>query len=55
MIFLSASAERARHYDFGGNVCFFCRPFRNLPTPQEWQALISRILKLRQGTASIWR
>ena len=41
-------AERARRYDFGGNVCFFCRPFRNLPTPQEWQALISRILELRQ-------
>ncbi|MBI3410833.1 MAG: hypothetical protein HY040_21055 [Planctomycetes bacterium] len=41
-------AERARLHDFGGNVCFIPRPFRNIPTPEQWQALLDRILQLRE-------
>jgi hypothetical protein len=40
-------AERARRYDFGNNVCLFPQPFRTLPRPEEWQALLARILTLR--------
>jgi hypothetical protein len=39
-------AERARRYDFGGQVCFFPQPFRSIPTLAEWQALIDRIRAL---------
>jgi hypothetical protein len=39
--------ERARHFDFGGQVCFILRPFLSIPTPAEWRALIDRILELR--------
>src|SRR5271166_6225132 len=39
-------AERARRYDFGGQVCFFPQPFRGIPTPDQWQALIERIATL---------
>jgi hypothetical protein len=41
-------ADRARRYDFGGQVCFFPRPFHAIPTPAEWQALIDRIRTLHQ-------
>jgi hypothetical protein len=40
-------AERLRHYDFGGQVCFFSRPFLGIPRPHEWRALIGRILELQ--------
>jgi hypothetical protein len=40
--------ERARRFDFGGKVCFILRPFLAIPTPDEWQALIDRILTLRE-------
>ncbi len=40
-------AERARRLDFGGKVCFFNRPFNAIPTPQQWQALIDRVLAVR--------
>jgi AAA domain len=40
--------ERARKYDFGGQVCFFTRPFRTIPTLEEWQTLIDRILEVQQ-------
>jgi hypothetical protein len=39
-------ADRARRYDFGGQVCFFPQPFRTLPTPDQWQALIDRVRAL---------
>ena len=39
--------ERARQFDFGGKVCFVFRPFLTIPTPEEWRALIERILALR--------
>jgi hypothetical protein len=39
-------AERLRQYDFGGQVCFFPRPFLGVPRPDQWQALIGRILEL---------
>src|SRR5947209_5391611 len=39
--------ERARHFNFGGKVCFILRPFLTVPTPADWQALINRILALR--------
>jgi hypothetical protein len=39
-------AERARRYDFGGQVCFFPQPFRSIPTLAEWQGLIDRIRAL---------
>jgi hypothetical protein len=45
-------AERASRYDFGGQVCFFPQPFRSIPSPAQWQALIDRVLDLhtRHGT-----
>ena len=39
--------EHARQFDFGGKVCFVFRPFLTIPTPEEWRALIERILALR--------
>jgi hypothetical protein len=38
--------ERARQFDFGGRVCFFCQPFRHVARPEEWQALLDRLLTL---------
>jgi len=40
--------DRIRHYDFGGQVCFFCQPFRAIPSPDQWQLLLDQILALRQ-------
>lgn len=39
-------ADRARRYDFGGNVCFMPRPFLSIPTLDQWRTLIDRILHL---------
>lgn len=39
-------SARARHYDFGGKVCFFPQPFVSLPSHEEWQALLASVLKL---------
>jgi hypothetical protein len=36
-------ADRARRYDFGGQVCFFLQPFHTIPTLCKWQALVDRI------------
>jgi len=41
-------AARGRERDFGGNVCFFSRPFLSLPRPEQWHALLGRILQLRE-------
>ncbi len=40
-------AERDRRCDFGGRVCFFPRPFTHVPDAAQWQALVNRILALR--------
>lgn len=40
--------DRARRFGFGGKVCFILRPFLAIPTPEKWQALIDRILALRE-------
>lgn len=41
-------ADRIRRGDMGNNVCFFPRPFRHIPTAEEWQALIDRILQVHR-------
>lgn len=41
-------AERARRLDFGGQVIFISRPFAGRPSPEQWQALIDRLLQRRQ-------
>jgi hypothetical protein len=41
-------ADRARRYDFGGNVCFIPRPFLHIPRPEEWQALLDHLLAMQQ-------
>lgn len=37
----------ARH-DFGGNVFFFLRPFKHIPSKEEWQTLIDRVLQIHE-------
>jgi hypothetical protein len=44
---LSLWADRARLHRYGSQVCFFSRPFLHVPTPDEWQALVDRLLALR--------
>jgi archaellum biogenesis ATPase FlaH len=39
--------ERMKRYEFGNKVCFITRPFRAIPQPEEWHALIDRILALQ--------
>src|SRR4051812_20401770 len=38
-------AERSRRYDFGGTVCLVARPFLTVPRPDQWQALLGRVLQ----------
>jgi len=45
---LSLWSDRDRRHDFGNQVCVFSRPFLRIPSPEEWQALVDRILVLRQ-------
>jgi hypothetical protein len=45
---LALWADRARRLDFGGQVCFISQPFRAIPQPDEWQALLDRIRALQQ-------
>jgi hypothetical protein len=45
---LSLWADRARQFDFGGQVCFISQPFRTIPGPEEWQTLLDRIVALQQ-------
>jgi hypothetical protein len=44
---MSLWADRARLYNFGGKVCFIPQPFLTIPRPEQWQALLDRILALR--------
>jgi hypothetical protein len=39
---------RAAQFDFGGQVCFLHQPFLALPSPDQWQALVDRILHLKE-------
>ncbi|MBM4071123.1 MAG: AAA family ATPase [Planctomycetes bacterium] len=41
-------AGRIARHGFGGNVCFFLRPFRHIPSKEEWQTLIDRVLQLHE-------
>ena len=43
----STWALRARKDDYGQGVCFFPQPFRGIPRPAEWLALIMQILELQ--------
>ncbi len=45
--YLQRWAQRIREHDFGDNVCFLSRPFLTIPTAEQWQALLNRILELR--------
>src|SRR5262249_148148 len=40
-------AQRMRELDFGDHVCFLARPFLTIPTQEQWQALLKRVLELR--------
>src|SRR5436305_14882067 len=42
-------AERFKRYDFGGQVCLISRPFKTIPRPNEWQALVDRLLTLHEA------
>jgi hypothetical protein len=39
--------DRLRRYSFCGNVCILPQPFLAIPTLQEWQGLVNRMLGLR--------
>jgi AAA domain len=40
---------RACQLDFGGQVCFLHQPFLSLPRPDQWQALLDRMLALKEA------
>jgi hypothetical protein len=40
--------QRAEKLGIGNHVCWFCRPFRGMPTGPQWLALLDRLLLLRQ-------
>jgi hypothetical protein len=40
--------HRSQKLAFGGHLCWFCRPFRGKPRPDEWLALLDHLLALRQ-------
>jgi hypothetical protein len=42
--------KRSERFDFAGHVCWFCRPFRGLPGPAEWQALLENIERIHAQT-----
>ncbi len=44
-------AERVRRLGLRDGICLFSRPFDSIPRPEEWQALIARILQLRDSDA----
>ena len=41
-------ARRGERLDLAGHVCWYCRPFRSKPRPDQWLALLDRVLELRQ-------
>ncbi len=45
-------AGRLRSQDFGGKVCFFPQPFLTVPSPEQWHALLARVLELRDQHGS---
>src|SRR4051794_37288985 len=38
--------ERARRYGFGGQAYIFPQPFPTIPRPEQWRALLARVLHL---------
>ena len=40
--------HRSETLDFSANVCWFCRPFRGLPTPEGWQSLLDSLIDLHR-------
>ncbi len=38
--------QRSQKLGFGDDVCFFCRPFRGKPRPEEWLDLLDRLAEL---------
>jgi hypothetical protein len=45
---LACWQDRAQRLRFGDEVCFFCQPFRAVPTPAAWDALCDRLTELRR-------
>jgi hypothetical protein len=41
-------AMRGRKLAFGDHVCWYCRPFRGRPRPEDWQALLDHLLDMRE-------
>jgi hypothetical protein len=39
--------RRSQKLSFGDHLCWFCRPFRGKPRPDEWLALLDHVLDLR--------
>jgi AAA domain len=42
-------SERFRRYDCGGQACLISQPFRSIPRPDEWRALLDRLLTLHEA------
>jgi hypothetical protein len=45
-------ARRVEEYKLGDSVCFIPRPFKAIPTQEEWKTLIDRVLTIR-GTHGV--
>src|SRR5262245_387178 len=41
-------ATRVSKHQFGANVSFLFRPFKTIPTEQEWLGLLERVLEVRR-------
>jgi hypothetical protein len=44
--------ERARRYDFGGNLCLLPQPFNHVPNQTEWLDLLGHVGRLRDETGA---
>jgi hypothetical protein len=44
--------QRGRSLAFGEHVCWFCRPFRGKPRPDEWLALIEQVGRIHDAHAA---
>jgi hypothetical protein len=41
--------RRTQHLTFGDHLGLYCRPFRRLPTPKQWESLVDELADLRAG------
>jgi hypothetical protein len=39
--------RRSQRLAFSDHICWYCRPFKGKPRPEEWQALVDHLLQLR--------